>query len=320
MTPSPPTATPAAKSSELRIVSLLPSATEMVCALGLGEHLVGITHCCDFPQEALSKPRIVHSALDWDRLSLGEIDATVSNTLKQGKSLYIVNEHQLRELAPTLIVTQDLCQVCAPSGNEVSRVLRNLPSPPQVLWMSPHSVDEIHGNLRELGNATGRIERAKSLIAAGTARLAEVARRLAPATHRPRVFCAEWVDPLYCSGHWVPEQVQLAAGDDVLGRRWANSVRVTWDELIKSQPEKIFVLSCGFDRERNHEQAKWFLQQPGSNSLLAVKNDQVFALDAAYFSRPGPRVIEGVELLAHLMHAELCPWTGSSNAFTQVGC
>jgi iron complex transport system substrate-binding protein len=304
--------------SAVRLVSLLPSATEMACALGLGENLVAITHCCDYPPEILTKPRIVKSALPAEALGLREIDEAVTNHLKAGASLYHVDELLLQQLAPTHILTQDLCQVCAPSGNEITRALKALSHPPQVLWMSPHSIAEIHQNILELGLATGRETEARNLVASNLNRLERVSNQVASSKHKPRVFCAEWLDPLFCSGHWVPELVEIAGGDEPLGRKWSDSIRISWESVLESQPEVIVLMLCGFNRETALEHAEWLVRQTGFHELPAAKRNQVFAVDAGYFSRPGPRVIEGAELLAHLLHPDLCEWLGPETAFSRV--
>ncbi|MCI0533683.1 MAG: cobalamin-binding protein [Verrucomicrobiales bacterium] len=307
-------------SGDLRLVSLLPSATEMACALGLTDQLLGITHCCDFPPEIRGKPLVVHGNIPVGELSLREIDSAVSASLARGESLYQVDERLLRELAPTHILTQDLCQVCAPAGNEVTRALKALPHQPQVLWMSPHSIEQIEGDLRELGKATGRKAEAEQLIAAGRNRLKNISEQVALTTHRPRVFCAEWLDPLFGAGHWTPEMVEIAGGTDVLGRKWADSVRVTWDAVRAAAPEVFILMPCGYDRDTSRAQAAWLCQQPGWSDLPAVRNDLVFAVDAGYFSRPGPRVVDGTELLAHLLHPEVFDWNGRADAFMKIDC
>src|SRR5438876_9215162 len=198
-----------------RIVSFLPSATEMACALGLGDQLVGITHECDYPPEVESKPIVVRNVLPIEKMSQPEIDAAVTQRMRDGLSLYQVDEQLLKELAPDIILTQDLCQVCAPSGNEVTQALELLRKKPQILWLTPKSLTEICENLRELGRATGREQAAEELIAAGQNKLEKIAgatRNL----HHPRVFCIEWLDPIYCSGHWMPEMVEIAGGVDAL--------------------------------------------------------------------------------------------------------
>jgi iron complex transport system substrate-binding protein len=312
--------TTAAQPNNLRLVSLLPSATEMACALGLADRLFGVTHCCDYPPGIRGKPLVVHGNIPVDELSLSEIDQAVSAALGRGESLYQVDEQLLRELAPTHILTQDLCQVCAPAGNEVTRALKALPHKPQVLWMSPHSIADIEGNLLELGQATGRKAQAEHLIATGRERLGRIAERVKRATHRPRVFCAEWVDPLFCAGHWTPEMVEIAGGFDVLGRKWADSVRVTWDAVREAAPEMIILMPCGYNLASAKAQAAWLFQQPGWAELPAVRDNRLFAVDAGYFSRPGPRVVDGTELLAHLLHPELFEWQGAPDAFEKLDC
>lgn len=204
-----------------RIVSFLPSATEMICALGLADRLAGVTHECDFPPDVGGKPIVVRSALAIETMSQSDIDAAVTQRLRQGLSLYQVNEKLLQDIAPDLIVTQDLCQVCAPSGNEVAQVLNALPHKPKILWLTPKSLGEIFDNLRELGGATGRRRQAEKIIADGRERLERIAAQTSRLSHRPRVFCMEWIDPVYCSGHWVPEMVRIAGGHDELGREGA---------------------------------------------------------------------------------------------------
>jgi iron complex transport system substrate-binding protein len=299
-----------------RIVSFLPSATEMVCALGLADQLVGVTHECDYPEEVKRKPVVVRSAIPTEKMSPKEIDAAVSDRIRSGASLYLVEEELLQKLAPDLILTQNLCQVCAPSGNEISQVLKSLSRKPEILWMTPKSLAEIEDNLRELGQATGRTKEAERLIALGRARLQRLVvttRDLAP---RPRVFCMEWIDPVYCSGHWMPEMVELAGGVDLLSRKGEDSVRISWDEVVKWAPEVLIVAPCGFHLDRVLEQAPQLFRSAGWSGLPAVRQGRVYAVDAnSYFARPGPRVVDGTELLAHLIHPELFPWKGAKNAF-----
>ena len=220
-----------------RIVSFLPSATEMVCALGLGDRLMGVTHECDYPPEIASKPVVVRNVLPIESMSQSEIDVAVTQRLRDGLSLYRVDEALMRQIGPDLIVTQDLCQVCAPSGNEVSQLLKVLPSNPQILWLTPKCLEQIFDNLRELGAATGRLETAETLIADGRARLEKVEATARTASSRPRVFCMEWMDPVYCCGHWVPEMVRIAGGSDQLGREGSDSIRVRWEDVLQWKPE-----------------------------------------------------------------------------------
>jgi len=301
-----------------RIVSFLPAATEMICALGLIDRLMGVTLECDYPPAVKDKPIVVRNALPIETMSQSEIDVAVTARLRSGQSLYQVDEALMREIAPDLIVTQDLCQVCAPSGNEVTELLRLLPAKPRVLWMSPKSLRQIDDNIRELGAATGRLQQAEGLIAAGRARLEKIA-AATRVLSGPRVFCMEWMDPVYCSGHWVPEMVRLAGGADDLGREGSDSVRIPWDAVLDWAPEVLIVSPCGFDLERAVEQARRLRAYPNWNDLPAVRDGRVYAVDAnSYFARPGPRVVEGTELLAHLIHPDLFDWNGPANAYRRL--
>jgi iron complex transport system substrate-binding protein len=291
-----------------RIVSFLPSATEMACALGLADSLVGITHECDYPPEIKSKPVVVRAVLPLERMSHGEIDRAVAERIRAGQSLYEIDEELLRELAPDLLLTQNLCQVCAPSGNEVSQVIKALPKAPQILWLTPQSLNEIFDNVRELGAATGRTAEAEVLVNDCQRRLETLARRT-EGLQKPRVFCMEWLDPVYASGHWVPELVKIAGGVDELGRERGESVRISWNDIAAWAPEVLVIMPCGFNLEQTMKQV-WsvFSRQTGSPffDLPAVQNNRVYAVDAnSFFARPGPRVVEGAELLAQLIHPEL---------------
>ena len=302
-----------------RLISFLPAATEMVFALGLGDRLMGVSHECDFPAAAKKKPVVVRPALPLEKMSLREIDVTVAERIGSGQSLYEVDERLLEKLAPTHILTQELCHVCAPSGNEITRALAALPVKPEILWFTPHSIEEVFGNLRELGVATGKLARAEEIIADGRARLQTVAERARKAARRPRVFCLEWIDPYYCCGHWVPEMVELVGGEDALGRKGRDSVRTPWKDIAAWAPEVLIVSPCGFNTERAVAQAQQLLQQPGWSELSAVRDGRVYAVDAnAYFARPGPRVVDGVELLAHLIHPEIFDWNGPPDAFEKI--
>ncbi len=290
----------------------------MVYALGLGEHLVGVSHECDFPLEAKGKPVVSHPALAVEEMSAGEIDRAISERLGNGESIYEIDEALLRKLKPDLILTQDLCQVCAPSGNELTIAVQSLKPEPQILWMSPRSLAEIEENILDLGRATERVREAEVLVARGRERIADIVARVAD-TPRPRTFCVEWVDPIFCSGHWVPEMVEIAGGIDNVGRKGADSVRVAWEAVVAWAPEVLVVSPCGFHLKNALEQASHLQSLPGYADLPAVRMQRVYAVDAdSYFARPGPRVVDGVELLAHLMHPELVEWNGSPGAFEGV--
>ena len=304
----------------MKIVSFLPAATEMACALGLADSIVGITHECDYPPEIKSKPVVVRAVLPLERMSQSEIDRAVAERIRNGQSLYEIDEQLLHDLAPDLILTQNLCQVCAPSGNEVSQVIKSLPKTPQILWLTPQSLNEIFDNVRELGAATERSAEAVALVSDCERRLEELAKRTAAVAHRPRVFCMEWLDPVYASGHWVPELVKIAGGADELGSERGESVRISWEQIVAWAPEVLIIMPCGFNLQQTMKQiwsAFGYRNSPFFD-LPAVRNGRVYAVDAnSYFARPGPRVVEGAELLAQLIHPELFETT-SSNSFQPV--
>ena len=302
-----------------QIVSFLPSATEMACALGLGDQLVGVTHECDYPPEVKAKAIVVRAALPIAQMSQLEIDVAVSERMRDGRSLYEIDEVLLQQLAPDLILTQDLCQICAPSGNEVSHALELLPKKPEVLWLTPNTLAQIWDNALQLGEATGRQAEATQLVAMGRARLDQVKNKTRGLTHQPRVFCMEWLEPVYCSGHWVPEMVQIAGGVDQLSRQGSDSVRVSWDDVLEWDPEVLVITPCGYDLPRVIEESQNLPNYPNWSKLSAVHNGRVFAVDAnSYFARPGPRVVDGTELLAHLIHPDMFSWDGPETAYKRL--
>lgn len=305
--------------SAQRIVSFLPSATEMVCALGLLDRLRAITHECDYPPEARSKPVVVRNAIPVENMTEAQIDVAVSERVSSGQSVYQVDELLLREVAPDLILTQDLCQVCAPSGNEITQALRVLPSSPEILWLTPKNLQGIAENLREIGRATDSSDTAEEWIKVNFGRLSEIAATTQRSPHTPRVFCMEWLDPLYCSGHWVPEMVRIAGGVDKLAHEGADSVRIDWNDVLQWAPEVLVIMPCGCHLESVLELSAKLASFPRWKTLPAVRNQKVFAVDASsYFARPGPRVIAGTELMAHLIHPELFEWNGPTDAFRRL--
>jgi iron complex transport system substrate-binding protein len=282
-----------------RIVSFLPAATEIAYAIGAGDEIVGRSHECDYPSEVLKLPVVSRPALEISKMTQTEIDGAVASRLASGESLYQVDEILLRDLSPDVVFTQDLCQVCAPSGTELTRALRELPSKPQVLWLTPRTIAEVEQNILDIGRATERLLEAETLIADNRARIDNVTRAVAKAPAR-RVAFLEWTDPLFCPGHWVPEMIDLAGGHDPLGELGGDSRRITWDAVATGSPEIVVVAPCGFGLEQSIEAAR-SITPPGGAKVIAVDAN-------AYFARPGPRVAEGIELLAHLFHPELFEW------------
>jgi iron complex transport system substrate-binding protein len=288
----------------MRIVSFLPSATELAFSLGLGDDVGGVSHECDYPPEAKTRPAVVHCALPLENLPPAEIDSAVSTQLQVGASIYTVDIDLLKALEPDLILAQDLCEVCAPSGNETERALAALDGKAKVLTLAPRSLREIHDNLRQLGEATNRTSVAETLIAASRARLARLAEELRGAPRR-RVFFVEWTDPIFCGGHWVPEMIELAGGFDALARKGGDSVRVARQDVLQWAPEVLVISPCGAHLESAAEQGTAFLRDPFWSTLPAVQSGDVYAVDASsYFARPGLRVFDGIEVLAHIFHPE----------------
>jgi iron complex transport system substrate-binding protein len=293
-----------------RIVSFLPAGTEIVHALGAGADLVGRSHECDYPDGVEELPVVSRPALPLDGMSQGEIDRAVADRLASGESLYQVDEALLDRLAPDILITQDLCQVCAPSGNELSRAIRDLRVTPRVLWLTPQTVADIEENIRSVGEAIGRADEASRLIEENRDRMAAVAEAVADAPVR-RVAFLEWTSPFFCAGHWVPEMIAIAGGHDPLGRPGSDSVRITWEEIEEHRPEIILVSPCGYRLEQAIELA---------STVPYLEEAQLVAVDAnAYFARPGPRVAEGIELLAHLFHPELVDWEYDFDPFAFIG-
>ena len=303
----------------MKICSFLPSATEMVCLLGLEDGLVGVTHECDYPLSVRSLPRVVTSRFDHRKMAPDEIDRRVAEALRKGESLYQVHEEMLLDLKPDLIVTQDLCQVCAPSGNEASQVLKKLPKGTQVLYFSPSTIEGIFGNILELGRASGTDETARKRVAEFRETLDGIrskASRAAPAA----VFLMEWLDPPYCAGHWLPEMAEIAGGLDPFGRKGADSVRVPWEKVRESDPGTIVATPCGYHLADAADSAERLLPKyPGMKDLKAYREGRIYAVDAdAYLVRPGPRVVEGVKILAEILHPELFKGVAPEGTYRRI--
>jgi iron complex transport system substrate-binding protein len=282
----------------MRIASLVPSATEALFALGLGDSVVAVTHECDHPAAARRLPRLTSSVIE-DGLPPAEIDARVREVTARGESLYGLDEGRLAEVEPDLIVTQALCAVCAVSVDDVRAVAARLPSLPAVISLDPETLDQVLDDLVRLGEATGDPRRGERLRDELAARLARVGEAVAEAP-RPRVAALEWLDPPYAGGHWVPEMVAHAGGEDVLGEAGRKSRVVSWDEIAAAAPEVVAVMPCGLYADEAAAQARTH-----ADRLRALEAELVVAVDAASsFSRPGPRLVDGVELLAHLLHPE----------------
>jgi iron complex transport system substrate-binding protein len=280
----------------MRIASLVPSATEALFALGLGEQVVAVTHECDFPTAARSLPHLTRSLIE-PGLDAGEIDARVRELVGRGEALYALDEPQLAELAPDLVVTQAVCEVCAVSYDDVKSVAERLPTHPAVLSLDPTTLGEVLTDLEPLAEAAGAPGNGDELRGELERRL-DAVREAVAGLPRPRVAALEWLDPPYVAGHWVPEMVATAGGEDVLGEAGGRSRTAEWDELAAARPDVAVVMPCGLYVDESMREAV-----SHQVSLEAIGADRVVAVDAASsFSRPGPRLIEGVELLGHLLH------------------
>jgi iron complex transport system substrate-binding protein len=285
----------------MRIVSLVPSATEMLFALGLGPDLIAVTHECDHPAPAQELPKITRDTLP-SGLSSAEIDAAVKERTLAGESIYELDAETLRDLQPDLIVTQALCSVCAVSYDDVRAIAEEIDTQPMVISLDPHTVGEVLGDARTLARATDRKDAAVELIQDASARIDRV-RLAVRGARRLTVAALEWLDPPFAAGHWTPQLIEYAGGADVLGLAGEPSEERTWAEVAAVSPDIVIVMPCGYDAQIAHREAEMHRDE-----LAAIGAGEVVAVDAAaYFSRPGPRIIDGLELLAHILHPELVP-------------
>jgi iron complex transport system substrate-binding protein len=289
-----------------RICSLLPSATEILFALGCGERVVGVTHECDFPKEAKSKPRLIRSRVD-PTADPGEIDRQVRALVDAGQSIYGVDADLLESLDPDLIVTQDLCHVCAASPEDLGAALARMARRPEVLTLTPHTLEDVYGDIERVGQAVGERERADELISKLRGRVKVVGHRVAQSGAAPvRVLCLEWLEPFYVAGHWVPEMVAAAGGVDVFASVGQKSIRVSSEEIARCAADVMIVMPCGYGAERAAREFSQMRLADSWEQMPAVRNSRVFAIDAnSYTARPGPRLVDGVEMMLDMFHPAL---------------
>jgi iron complex transport system substrate-binding protein len=287
----------------IRIVSLLPAATEITAALGLMEQVVGVSHECDFPKEANARPRVTHCPVHNAGLASGEVDQWVRRALRDNGTIYTIDEPLLRELRPNVILTQKLCDVCAVGYGTVARLAETLPGPPQVVNLEPTSLTDIFDDIRSVAEACSVPERAHEIIAGLSERLEFVRHRADRISHRPRCFLMEWVDPPFCSGHWGPELVEIAGGRDSLGRKNQPSAQVDWREVIDARPEIMVLALCGYDISHARRDYELLQSFPDFGSIPAALDGDIYLVNAsAYFARPGPRIVDSLEILAGILH------------------
>jgi iron complex transport system substrate-binding protein len=288
----------------MRVVSLLPAATEIVAALGRVDDLVGVSHECDWPPEVAARPRVTRCEIHGNALASDAIDRWVTDRLAATGTLYALDEALLRELRPDVILTQRLCDVCAVGYGTVTAVAATLPGPPHVVNLEPSSVADVLQDIRNVGVALGMPERAEEVVAALAARLDAVRATTAGAPRR-RCVLLEWVAPPFRSGHWGPELVAIAGGVELLGRAGEDAARIAWDDVRDAAPEVIVVACCGFDVERTLADVPQLRALPGWDALPAVRAGEVYVVDgSAYFSRPGPRIVDSAEMLGEILHPD----------------
>ena len=291
-----------------RIVSLLPAATEIAAALGLMDRLVGVSHECDFPNEANQRPRVTHCPVHNVDLTSRKVDEWVRRALRENGTIYTIDEPLLRKLRPDVILTQKLCDVCAVGYGTVARLAETLPGPPTVVNLEPSSVSDILDDIQRVAKVCDVPERADKLLRQISDRIEGVRRRANRIGHRPRCFLMEWVDPPFCSGHWGPELVEIAGGYDALGRKRQPSLQIEWQEVIDTRPDVIVLALCGYNIDRTRLDYEILRGFPEFNSLPAVRRGEIYLVDAsAYFARPGPRIVDSVEILAGILHSREFP-------------
>lgn len=287
----------------MRICSLLPSATEVIASLGLGDELVGISHECDYPPSIRHLPIMVEPMIPPHGLASVDIDTHVRQLVASGQRLYRLKDQLLRQAQPELILSQDLCHVCAITPDQLQGAIGSMPRQPTVLTLNPNTVLDVIDDVVRIGDAAGRSAEGHRLAAHLHHRLDAVHRRLQTISHHPRVVCIEWLSPLYVAGHWVPEMVQRAGGQDALAQPGDPSRVVTWDEILAAAPDVIIVMPCGFSVEKTHTELLQLMQHPDQWRLSPALAEHTYLVDASsYFSRPGPRLIDGIELLATILH------------------
>jgi iron complex transport system substrate-binding protein len=290
----------------MKIVSLLPSATEIVCALGLEKDLVGITHECDYPASAAGKPALTASRISHETMSSAAIDHAVRRQLDGHGSIYDLDTGRLAAIDPDLIITQELCEVCAVSYKTVEKAARTYTADAEVVSLEPNTLADIFDNIRLVGELTGTREKAGEVVAGLENRLERIAEKTAELEKRPRVFMLEWLEPPFSPGHWVPEQVRIAGGEALLGAAGQKSVTTTYQEIYESNPDVMVLIPCGYYTSDILRQLENTSFPPNWRTLPAIENGEVWALDAtSYFSRPAPRVVDGAEILAKILHPRI---------------
>lgn len=290
----------------MRICSFVPSATEILYSLGLGDSIHGVSHECDFPPDALTKPKVVRSRFDTSKMSSKEIDAKVNGIMAEGKSIYEVDIEVLKKAKPDMLVTQELCDVCAVSFDEVRDAALSLDNPPQLVSLDPNSLDDVIGDIEKIGGYVGEIDRASEICSELKQRVALVRSRAAKSRNRPKVACIEWLDPLIVSGHWIPEMVALAGGANLLVGPGVPSRKIPMNMMMECDPEVLVFMPCGMDVNKGIKELALTTSRGMWAGTSAVKNGRVYmANGSAIFSRSGPRLVDGLDTLGQMIHPEV---------------
>jgi iron complex transport system substrate-binding protein len=292
----------------MRIVSLLPAATEIGGVLGLMKNVVGVSHECDFPEEANAKPRVTHCPIHDAGLTSRKVDEWVRKALYHNGTIYTIDDKLMRDLRPDVILTQKLCDVCAVGYGTVARLAATLPGFAQVVNLEPSSLSDILDDVRRVARACGVSQRGEKVVKELSKRIESVRARTSGIAHKPTCFLMEWIEPPFCCGHWGPELVEIAGGHDPLGRKHEPSAEIKWEAVLNARPEVIILALCGYDVGVARRDYKLLKKFPGFSSLPAAQSGRVYAVDAkAYFSRPGPRIVDSLEILASILHPEQFP-------------
>lgn len=290
----------------MRICSFLPSATEILYELGVGDNVVGVTHECDFPPEASKKTIVVRSAFDASKIGSEEIDKMIVQFVHEGKDIYVVDDQALKNADPDLIVAQGLCEVCSPYLKELDRAMNILNNKPKVIVLDPKDLDEILLSITQVAKEIGKEERGEEVGRMLKNRIDKISSTAKDAKNKPRVLCIEWLDPLFTSGHWVPQMVELAGAVNGVSKRGEPSRRMEWEEAVEFDPEIIVLMPCGFDVKRTMKELWRIEKSENWKKFNAFRNKMIYAVDASsYFSRPGPRTVTGLEILAKMIHPDL---------------
>ena len=303
-----------------RIVSFLPSATELLYEFEVQDDLYGVTHECKYPKDAISKPHVINSVINSDELSSKEIDTMTCQLLNDGEDIFVLNEKNLKNANPDLIIAQETCEVCAAYTNQVNKAVQILQKKPILFSMDPHNMDEIINSVIEIGKIIDKKEKAKEIADSLSKRIKNI--REKQNKKKIKVLAIEWIEPFFTAGHWVPEMIEIAGGINMISKTGEHSRRLGIDEIIKSNPDIIILMPCGFDTQRTIKEYEKFLKNKEEwKNLEAVKKNQIFAVDAnSFFSKPSIRTIEGIEILAKIIQPETFEnLTVSDRSFVHIG-